>query len=102
MKKITQVLSASVLAVALVFPLTVQAAVSIADGNLLYDGGQTDTRVYSKIWATSKGTGKYMVQAIVKRGSSTYSTPFILNKASISVERVWYANETSGYDYYRK
>lgn len=102
MLKVSKVLSASVLTAALALPLAAHAATSIADGNLIYDGGQTDTHVYSKIFATSKGEGKYMVQAIVKRGSSTYSTKFLPDRAEKKVERVWYANETSGYDYYKK
>lgn len=102
MAKISKILSASVLTAALALPLAAHAATSIADGNLIYDGGQTDTKVYSKIWATKKGEGKYMVQAIVNRGGSRYATKFKPDSASISVERVWYANETSGYDYYRK
>jgi len=102
MSKIFKVLSASVLTASLSLPLVAHAASPIADGNLIYDGGQTDTKVYSDIHATSKGKGKYMVQAIVKRGSSTYSTKFKADKAYKSIDRVWYANEKSGYDYYKK
>lgn len=102
MGKISKVLSASVLTAALALPLAAHAATSVADGNLTFDGGQTSTHVYSEIWETKKGAGKYNVQAIVKVGGATYKSKFQPERAYKSKERVWYANETSGYDYERR
>ena len=80
-------------------------AASIKDGALNYDGGQTDTQVYSKISdaktgyvGTADDEQYYNVKAIVKVGSTTYTSGWKQGKASKSANRVWYANEKSGYE----
>lgn len=60
-------------------PLTAWA-IDVAGGDLYYNGGQTDT--------------------IVKVGGDTYTSGFKSNYAYKDAKRVWWANETSYYDYY--
>lgn len=42
----------------------------------------------------------YMVKATVKVGGDTYTSGFKSNYAYKDAKRVWWANETSYYDYY--
>ena len=80
-------------------PLTAWA-IDVAGGDLYYNGGQTDTIVYSEIGRTAGISRKYMVKATVKVGGDTYTSGFKSNYAYKDAKRVWWANETSYYDYY--
>lgn len=63
-------------------PLTAWA-IDVAGGDLYYNGGQTDTIVYSEIGRKAGIT-----------------SGFKSNYAYKDAKRVWWANETSYYDYY--
>lgn len=82
---------------------TVVNAASVAGGELNFTGGQTDTIVYSDIRDSKPSNDKYYkVLAIVKRNSNKYTSGWKDDQAYKEIERVWYANETSGYDYYQR
>jgi hypothetical protein len=102
MKKIASTFLALVLVAGTA--VTVNAA-SIKNGAINFDGGQTNSKVYSNISDAKTGyvgtadDGKYWnVKAIVKVGGNTYSSGFKQGKAYISKKRHWYTNETSGYE----
>lgn len=80
-------------------PLTAWA-IDVAGGDLYYNGGQTDTIVYSEIGRKAGISRNYMVKATVKVGGDTYTSGFKSNYAYKDAKRVWWANETSHYDYY--
>lgn len=80
-------------------PLTAWA-IDVAGGDLYYNGGQTDTIVYSEIGRKAGISRNYMVKATVKVGGDTYTSGFKSNYAYKDANRVWWANETSYYDYY--
>lgn len=80
-------------------PLTAWA-IDVASGDLYYNGGQTDTIVYSEIGRKAGISRNYMVKATVKVGGDTYTSGFKSNYAYKDAKRVWWANETSYYDYY--
>ncbi len=80
-------------------PLTAWA-INIAGGDLYYNGGQTDTVVYSEIGRKAGISRNYMVKATVKVGGDTYTSGFKSNYAYKEAKRVWWANETSHYEYY--
>lgn len=80
-------------------PLTAWA-IDVAGGDLYYNGGQTDTIVYSEIGRKAGISRNYMVKATVKVGGDTYTSGFKSNYAYKDAKRVWWANETSYYDYY--
>lgn len=80
-------------------PLTAWA-IDVAGGDLYYNGGQTDTIVYSEIGRKAGVSRNYMVKATVKVGGDTYTSGFKSNYAYKDAKRVWWANETSYYDYY--
>ena len=92
-KKLFSIVALSLFAV----PVVAQAA-SVAGGDLYFYGWQDDKKVYSEIGNNSK----YMVRASVKVGSSTYTSGYKSAYAYKSANRVWYANESSWYDYYVK
>ncbi|SDA28222.1 hypothetical protein SAMN02910447_01941 [Ruminococcus sp. YE71] len=97
-KKIAATLGAVMLSTSL---LTVSASArSIADGDLDYSGGQTDSYVYSEV-SRRQNVRDYMVKATVKVGGNTYTSGWKKNYAYKQADRKWYANETSYYDYYR-
>ncbi|HDX9578138.1 TPA: hypothetical protein ROX88_001661 [Bacillus pseudomycoides] len=96
-KPLLKVLSAALLSAAIVAPIVAHAE-SIANGDLYYHGWQDDDNVYSEIGNNSK----YMVRASVKVGSSTYTSGYKSAYAKKSAARVWYANESSYYSYYKK
>ena len=102
-KKITlkkrRILGIIAAAVVLTTPLTA-LAVDVAGGDLYYNGGQTNTYVYSEIGRKVGVSRNYMVNAIVKVGGNTYRSGFKSNYAYKQANRVWYANETSHYDFY--
>lgn len=79
-------------------PLTAWA-IDVAGGDLYYNGGQTDTIVYSEIGRKAGISRNYMVKATVKVGGDTYTSGFKSNYAYKDAKRVWWANETSYYDY---
>lgn len=74
--------------------------IDVAGGDLYYNGGQTDTIVYSEIGRKAGISRNYMVKATVKVGGDTYTSGFKSNYAYKDAKRVWWANETSYYDYY--
>lgn len=76
------------------------SARSIANGDLDYSGGQTDSIVYSEI-SRRQTVRNYNVKATVKVGGNTYTSGWLRNYAYKSASRKWYANETSYYDYYQ-
>ena len=80
-------------------PLTAWA-IDVAGGDLYYNGGQTDTIVYSEIGRKAGISRNYMVKATVKVGGDTYTSGFKSNYAYKDAKRVWWANETSYCDYY--
>ena len=80
-------------------PLTAWA-IDVAGGDLYYNGGQTDTIVYSEIGRKAGISRNYMVKATVKVGGDTYTSGFKSNYAYKDAKRVWWAKETSYYDYY--
>ena len=80
-------------------PLTAWA-IDVAGGDLYYNGGQTDTIVYPEIGRKAGISRNYMVKATVKVGGDTYTSGFKSNYAYKDAKRVWWANETSYYDYY--
>lgn len=80
-------------------PLTAWA-IDVAGGDLYYNGGQTDTIVYSEIGRKAGISRNYMVKATVKVGGDTYTSGFKSNYAYKDAKGVWWANETSYYDYY--
>lgn len=80
-------------------PLTAWA-IDVAGGDLYYNGGQTDTIVYSEIGRKAGISRNYMVKATVKVGGDTYTSGFKSNYAYKDAKRVWWANETSYNDYY--
>ncbi|MCB6490074.1 MULTISPECIES: hypothetical protein [unclassified Dorea] len=77
-------------------PLTAWA-IDVAGGDLYYNGGQTDTIVYSEIGRKAGISRNYMVKATVKVGGDTYTSGFKSNYAYKDAKRVWWANETSYY-----
>lgn len=81
-------------------PLTAWA-IDVAGGDLYYNGGQTDTIVYSEIGRKAGISRNYMVKATVKVGGDTYTSGFKSNYAYKDAKRVWWANETSYYDLYK-
>lgn len=84
-------------------PVSVVSATSVAGGELVYKGGQTDTYVYSDIRdAITTNSNRYMVWAAVKVCSSTYSSGWQADKAYKQQARVWYCDESSHYDYYKR
>lgn len=55
---------------------------------------------YSEIGRKAGISRNYMVKATVKVGGDTYTSGFKSNYAYKDAKRVWWANETSYYDYY--
>lgn len=96
-KPFLKVLSASLLSVSLAVPIVAHAA-TIANGDLYYHGWQDENNVYSEIGNNSK----YMVRASVKVGGNTYTSGYKEAYAKKSAARVWYADESSYYSYYKK
>lgn len=79
---------------------------SVNNGALKYNGGQSSTKVYSEIWdnmtsyrGTVEDNVNYGVIATVKVGSNTYTSQWRVGYAYKDADRVWYANETSHYNY---
>ncbi len=95
----TKIIGLVVAAMMVGTPLTA-FAIDLAGGDLYYNGGQTDTIVYSEIGRKVGVSRNYMVKATVKVGGNTYTSGYKSNYAYKSANRVWYANETSYYDYY--
>lgn len=82
---------------------TVVSAKEVANGELIYKGGQTSSYVYSDIRdAKPSNSNKYMTWAAVKVCSSTYSSGWKEDKAYKQKDRVFYCNESSHYDYYKR
>lgn len=106
MKKIKA--SICLLIICISIPFVAYAAYTYPEGGALrFDGGQSDTRVYSDIKDNKnnlEGSGQddgknYGVLAIVKVGSTSYDSGWKIAQASTAADRVWYANESSSYDF---
>lgn len=84
----------------LIAPMAVYAA-NVANGELIFTGGQTSQVVYSDIRdAKPSNSNYYKVLAIVKVGGNKYTSGWKNDQAYVQHERHWYTNETSHYDYY--
>ncbi|WP_425448354.1 hypothetical protein [Dethiothermospora halolimnae] len=98
--KRTAILSISMV---MILSSTLVFAKKLAGGDLIYDGGQTDTKVYSKIFDRRPDDGRlYKVKATVKVGGNKYTSGWKNDRAYKQADRKWYANETSHYDFYRR
>ncbi|MGI8387647.1 hypothetical protein [Robertmurraya sp. P23] len=104
MKKLKVTILALIMALSI--PAMALAAVNVNNGALKYNGGQNDTTVYSEIWdnmtsyrGTTEDNVNYGVIASVKVGSNTYTSQWRVGYAYKSASRVWYANESSHYNY---
>lgn len=101
MKKVKSILCLAL--ICLSFPFVAQAAKYELVNGIIYDGGQNDCCVWSKIWdskAFALDDAKYYaVLAKVKVGDTVYSSGWKIGEAVKKADRVWYANETSAYDY---
>lgn len=105
MKKIKGMIIA--MCIMLIIPLVAGAAgVGVNGGRLYFNGGQTGTKVYSEIYdslTSERGTVEddeyYNVIAYVKVGSTEYNSKWRQGYAYKSANRVWYANESSYYNY---
>lgn len=104
MKKARVTIYAIILSI--LIPAIAQASVLVNNGALRYNGGQTSNIVYSEIWdnkTSFKGTVEdnvnYAVLATVKVGSTKHTSGWRIGWAKKEADRVWYANETSYYDY---
>ena len=87
---------------ALLIGVTVHAK-SLENGELVYHGGQTNKIVYSDIRdAKPNNYIKWKVHASVKVGGNTYRSGWKDDEAYVEAARVWYANESSYYDYFRR
>lgn len=103
MKKVKSILCLAI--ICLSFPFVAQAAIKYpAVGALAVDAGESDTKVFCRIWdhkafGSRDDKKNYAVLAKVKVGSTVYSSGWKIGEAFKSANRVWYANETSDYDY---
>lgn len=78
-------------------------ALDLEGGELVYHGGQTNKIVYSEIQDKIPNNNKYWsVYSSVKVGGNTYSSGWKNDYAYKEADRVWYANESSWYDYKRR
>mgnify|MGYP003435414984 CR=1 FL=1 len=103
MKKFQKGLVTCLAVATFAIPAGLASAASVAGGELVFKGGQTDTTVYSDIRdAKVDNDKKYMVWAAVKVGSSTYSSGWKEDKAYKQANRSFWLNETSHYDYYKR
>ena len=73
-------------------PLTAWA-IDVAGGDLYYNGGQTDTIVYSEIGRKAGISRNYMVKATVKVGGDTYTSGFKSNYVILCQEKVQIKND---------
>ncbi len=102
--KITRKIKRKIVSVALATvmictPFAVLAK-TMESGELYYDGGQTGTHVYSEIGETDDHEKEWKVMAFVYVGDTKTTSGWNDDYAYASAKRVWYANETSRYDYY--
>lgn len=82
---------------------TIAFAKDLEGGELNWHGGQTDKIVYSDIRDVNTSNNKrYMVHASVKVGGEITRSGWQEDSAYAEADRVWYANESSYYDYYKR
>lgn len=94
---------AFVAAAMFILPAGFAAAQNVANGELKFHGGQTDTIVYSEIVdAKPNNSKKYMVHASVKVCTEIYRSGWKKDYAYKSADREWYCNESAYYDYYQR
>ena len=85
------------------FCAVVQAGTSLEHGRIYFNGYQTNKKIVSKIYDTDKSDNyNYKMEAIVYVGNKRYSSGWKNDYAYKSANRVWYANETSRYQYARR
>lgn len=103
---VNRVLRKIIVSVAVVGTLAtpmVAFAANVANGELIFTGGQTSKVVYSDIRdAKPKNSNKYKVEAVVKVGGSRYTSGWKNDQAYVQHNRHWYTNETAHYNYYKR
>ncbi|MEK5147958.1 hypothetical protein MKX53_13145 [Psychrobacillus sp. FSL K6-4615] len=106
MKKLK--VSICLLIVCISFPFAAYAFYGeVEGGTLLFDAGQNDTKIHSRIQDNLHNLNAYVVDdgknfavtASVKVGSTTHTSDWKIAEASIAANRVWYANESSHYNF---
>ncbi|MEK3988498.1 hypothetical protein [Robertmurraya sp. FSL R5-0851] len=102
MKKVKMIICLAIICLSV--PLAAQAG-TVLNGALTFNGGQSDTKVYSEIldhknelYENDDDGVNYAVSASVKVGGTTYSSGWKYGYAFKSQNRVWYANETAHYN----
>lgn len=102
MKKILSACSVVALSL-LMFTSVVHAGTNLENGRIYFNGYQTDTQIVSEIYDTNLSDGfNYKMEAIVYVGNNRHGSGWQNDYAYISESRVWYANETSHYQYARR
>ncbi len=102
MKKIMSVGIISILSLVM-FNAVIYAGVSLEGGKVYFNGYQTDKKIVSEIYDTNTGDNyRYKMEAIVYVGNTRYGSGWRNDYAYRSANRVWYANETSRYQYARR
>ncbi|MFV0498509.1 MAG: hypothetical protein ACK5NF_00515 [Bacilli bacterium] len=82
--------------------VNIYAGYSLEVRKLYFSGYQDNTKVYSSINDQNiKDKYKYAVKATVYNGNY-HGTGWKNDKAYKSANRVWWANESSYYDYYKR
>lgn len=101
MKKISKKLTTTMVALGIFSMGSILAyALDLEGGELVYHGGQTKEIIYSEIQDKITDNDKYWsVYASVKVGGNTYNSGWQNDYAYKEADRVWYANESSYYDY---
>lgn len=82
---------------------TVYAYQTLDGGRLFYNGYQTGSYVVSEIGDRNySDKNKFKVEAFVYVGNTRYTSNWKNDYAYKSAKRVWYANETSRYNWVRR
>ena len=83
--------------------ITAFAGSSLAGGKVYFNGYQTDSKIVSEIYDTNLSDAyNYKMEAIVYVGNTWYGSGWKNDYAYKSANRVWYANETSRYQYLQR
>lgn len=102
MKKIMSICSVTVLSLVM-FGSVVYAGTNLENGRIYFNGYQTDKKIVSEIYDTDLTDNyNYKMEAIVYVGNTRYGSGWKNDYAYKSANRVWYANETSRYQYARR
>lgn len=82
---------------------TAEAYRTLSNGQLFFNGYQTNSHVVSEIGDTNyRDRNWFSVEAIVYVGNKRFGSDWRYNYAKVSANRVWYANETSRYNFVRR